>query len=454
MFSILVVDDEQTQRETLAEILREKGFQVALASSAPEALEQISQQLFNVILTDFRMPGGSGLDVVRSAAQFCPETACIVMTAYADVNSVIEAMRLGAIDYLLKPVNVDALLRRLNVLQDRHDLQREVQFLRTQINRTQLSNSLVGESVAMTQVRNLIRQVAEAQGTVLITGESGTGKEVAARQLHQDSPRSQRRFVAVNCGAIPENLLESELFGYKKGAFTGATGDKDGLLTLAHEGTMFLDEIGELPKNLQVKLLRALQEREVMPVGGTKPIKIDVRIIAATNRNLEDDVESGVFRKDLYYRINVIEIKMPALRERREDIPVLAQIFLQRVAKQQGRAAKQLTNETIRQLMLYSWPGNVRELENVIERAFILSRDSEWIEVSALPVGIQSLGGDGSDSLTLENAINGFSRQHIGKILDACGGDKKEAARTLGVGLSSLYRKMEELGIAARSNET
>ncbi|MBI4403762.1 MAG: sigma-54-dependent Fis family transcriptional regulator, partial [Deltaproteobacteria bacterium] len=283
----------------------------------------------------------------------------------------------------------------------------------------------------------------------LITGESGTGKEIAARQIHLKSPRSERHFVAINCSAIPENLLESELFGHKKGAFTGATNDKEGLFLIAHGGTLFLDEIGEMPKTLQVKLLRALQEREVTPVGATASIRVDVRIIAATNRDILSAVEKGEFRKDLYYRINVVELKMPPLREHAVDIPSLAQHFVQKYAIELGRAVKGINFEALKKLTFYAWPGNVRELENVIERAIILNKEAEWIALSDLPSGFQNLGEEANNPYNLDDAIRTVSRTFIANALEAAGGDKKKAAGLLGMGLSSLYRKLEELGISS-----
>ncbi len=444
--SILVVDDEKNQRETLAQILRDQSFQVVTAGDVSEAQNLLAETSFDVILTDFRMPGGSGLDVAKKAQELCPQSVTLIMTAYADVRSVIEAMRAGVVDYLLKPLNVDSLLRKLSILQERQDLQREVLFLRAEINRVHDTSRLLGDSKAMIEVRNLITQVAQTKGSVLITGESGTGKEVAARQIHNQSGQKEKKFLAINCGAIPENLLESELFGHKKGSFTGAVSDKEGLFLTASGGTLFLDEIGELPKSLQVKILRALQEREILPVGATNQIKIDVRVIAATNRDLAADVETGVFRKDLYYRINVIEIKMSPLRARLEDIPLLSRSIIAKFSKELGRSVKGLSNEALRRLMNYSWPGNIRELENIIERAIILGPSTDIIDISNLPTGLQNIQ-DTDNSMELEKVLEKFSRDHISKILEDSGGDKKETAKILGLSLSSLYRKMEELGI-------
>ena len=451
--TILVVDDEKVQRETLAQILRDQGFQVVTAGDAPTAVKLLQETPYDVILSDFRMPGGTGIDVAKKALELCPQSATLIMTAYADVQSVIEAMRAGVVDYLLKPLNVDSLLRKIEILRERNDLQREVTFLRSEMNRNQDMSRLLGDSQPMKEVRSLIEQVAQSKGSVLITGERGTGKEVAARQIHLQSQRAEKKFVAINCGAIPENLLESELFGHKKGSFTGAVSDKEGLFVASSGGTLFLDEIGEMPKSLQVKLLRALQEREVVPVGSTNPIKIDVRLIAATNRDLASDIEAGVFRKDLYYRINVVEVNMPQLKTRVEDIPLLTRRFVKKFSSELGRPIKGLSNDALRKLMNYPWPGNIRELENVIERAMILNVGSDTIEVANLPAGFQNLEGGEGDSQELESAINQFSRIHIVRVLESCGGDKKEAAKALGLGLSSLYRKLEELGIATKKQE-
>jgi two-component system response regulator PilR (NtrC family) len=367
------------------------------------------------------------------------------------VTSVIEAMRLGVADYLVKPLNVEALLRRLEVIRDRRELQLEVSFLRTAINRATDPGTLLGDSPEISAVRELIAQVAQTRGTVLITGESGTGKEVAARQIHTMSAQAAQKFVAINCGAVPENLLESELFGHKRGAFTGAVADKPGLVAVANEGTLFLDEIGDMPKALQVKLLRVLQEREFVPVGETRPVKVNIRVIAATNRDLTSAVASGAFRQDLYYRINVVELRMPPLRERLDDIPLLARHFIEKYAREFGKPMRALSGEACRALMRYPWPGNVRELENVVERALILSGSGETIAPRDLPSSIVGDGEVQAAPVKLEDAVRQFSRTHILSVLKATAGDKKEAAKALGISLSSLYRKLEELGIGGKS---
>lgn len=453
---VLVVDDEKVQRETLATILTEQAnqaYQVVTAMDVPTATAALMKDSFDVILTDFRIPGGSGIDVARKAAELCPESVSLIMTAYADVNGVIEAMRAGVLDYLLKPLNVAALLRRLQIIRERRDLQLEVAFLRSEIGKTVDPGSLLGESAACKDVRQLIEQVAQTKGTVLITGESGTGKEVAARQIHRLSAQAANKFVAINCGALPEHLLESELFGHKRGAFTGAVADKPGLFAVAHDGTLFLDEIGEMPKSLQVKLLRALQEREITPVGDTKTIKINVRIIAATNRDLASEAAKGEFRQDLYYRINVVEIHMPPLRDRPDDIPLLARHFSDKHAKELGRPSRPLSNEAMRRLLHYKWPGNVRELENIIERAIILSTNVERIDVADLPSGVAGTGNEPAAILKLDDAVKAFSRNHIIGVLQTLDNDKREAAKALGMSLSSLYRKLEELGVPGKRGE-
>ena len=449
---ILVVDDEKIQRETLASILRDHGYGTTTAEDVPTALATLRNRSFEVVLTDFRIPGGSGLDVARQAGELCPDAVSLIMTAYADVQSVIEAMRLGVVDYLVKPLNVKTLLRRLDIIRDLRELELEVRFRRTEINRSTDSGTMLGESKQICVVRELITQVAETRGTVLITGESGTGKEVAARQIHARSAQADKKFVAINCGAVPENLLESELFGYRKGAFTGAVADKPGLVAVADEGTLFLDEICDMPKALQVKLLRVLQEREFVPLGETKPVKVNLRVIAATNHDLQAAVSSGAFRQDLFYRINVVELRMPPLRERIEDIPMLARHFLDKYARKFVRPIRALSGEAMRALMHYAWPGNVRELENVIERALMLSGSGDIIALKDLPQHLVEEFDPATPSFKLDDALKQFSRAHILHVLKASAGDKKEAAKALGISLSSLYRKLEELGIGHKTD--
>lgn len=452
---ILVVDDEKVQCETLAAILADTGYEVVAARGVQEAKGFIDTEDFNVILSDFKMPDGSGLDVAERARKRLPDAAILIMTAYADVSSVIDSMRIGVIDYLLKPVNVENLLRKIQILQEHREMRIELQDLRERVGRKD-SSLLLGESEVIESVRSTIERVAQTKGTVLITGESGTGKEVAARLVHMQSHESRKKFVAINCAAIPENLLESELFGHRKGAFTGAVTEKEGLFKIANGGTLFLDEIGEMPRSLQAKLLRVLQEREITPVGDTKPQKIDVRLIVATNRDLKQEVENGNFRQDLFYRINVVQIAMPPLRDHPEDIPLLSAHFVDKYVREFQKRPMRLSGEAIRALMEYHWPGNVRELENVIERAIILGPNDGLIEVEHLPptlqaLGLKSLAGDGPSVLNLDVAVAAFSRRHISKILETAQFDKKEAAKILGLSLSSLYRKMDDFGLQAKA---
>ena len=456
---ILIADDERVQRETLAAILADHSHETRVCSNVSDAVLTLQNESFDLVLTDFKMPDGTGIDVATKARQLSPDAGVFIMTAYADVTSVIDAMRVGVVDYLLKPLNVDHLLRKIRLIEDNRALLNEVRALRALVNPVEKS-MLIGDSDALNEVRETIAQVASTKGTVLITGESGTGKEVAARLIHASSPEASKRFVAVNCAAIPENLLESEFFGHKKGSFTGAVGDKEGLFKAANGGTIFLDEIGELPKPLQAKLLRVLQEREITPVGDTKTTKIDVRLIAATNRDLASDVSAGLFRQDLFYRINVVQIRMPALREHPEDVPILAQHFIDKYTKEFSKKTSRLGNSAARRLMEYHWPGNIRELENVMERAIILGTSGGSIEVENLPDNFRTMrdvsrdfDGPPAGPMNLEGAVSAFIKRHIEKVLDATSNDKKEAAKVLGLGLSSLYRKMDELEISRRNHD-
>ena len=456
-YSILVADDQQIQRETLAELLEQSGYQVSTAASVGEAIAALdSGTLPDLILSDFKMPDGTGLDVAAKSLDLAPATDVMIMTAYADVQSVIQAMQLGVVDYLLKPLNMESLLRKIQLLAERRGLKREVRLLRAELNRVKTvkgSVSMTGSSPAIHEVQQIIEQLAGSRGTVLISGESGTGKEVAARKIHTlGAGQTGGRFVAINCAAIPENLLESELFGHKKGSFTGATSDKDGLFVVANRGTLFLDEIGEMPKGLQVKLLRALQEREITPLGGTRPSKIDVQLIAATNRDLKREVEIGNFRQDLFYRINVVEVSMPPLRNRQEDIPELVEHLMARLAIDLRKPKKLVSNEVLQALTTYTWPGNVRELANVLERALILSKTPQ-IQLADLPESCRGTTTHQPDQSPLHGmqpldlAVRDFTKKYILEAIQQSNGSKKDAAKILGVGLSSLYRKLEDLGI-------
>jgi DNA-binding NtrC family response regulator len=390
-----------------------------------------------------------GVDLLKQIRQRTPQTLVVIITAFGSVETAVLALREGAADYILKPINFDDLLYRIKKLCDYHALVIENSLLRQELQRTYDFDQIIGQSMPMKKVFEVIKRVAHSEGTVLITGKSGTGKEIVARAIHYNSPRREKRFMPINCGAIVDTLFESELFGHKKGSFTGATVDKEGLLKVAEGGTVFLDEVSEIPIQLQVKLLRALEQREITPVGMTEPIKIDVRIIAATNRDLRKEVENGRFRDDLYYRLNVVEIDLPSLKERPDDIPILAQHFLNVLKKQMSKPIQGFANEAMRALLQYQWKGEVRELENVIERAVIFC-DEEFVGLEHLPEYMrpaEDLPLVSSGHGTLKDAVKSFERQFIQQTLSACGQNKEAAAKVLGVSLSSLYRKIEELQI-------
>jgi DNA-binding NtrC family response regulator len=449
---ILVVDDEQIIRESLSFILKQEGFTVDEAANGKEALTKHEAEPYTLIITDIEMPEMKGVELLKQIRTRTPEALVVIITAFASVETAIQALREGAADYLLKPINFDDLLYRVKKLLEYRALVLENASLRQELQRTYDFEQIIGKSLPMKHVFEVIKRVARSDGTVLITGKSGTGKELVARAIHYNSQRREKRFVPINCGAIVDTLFESELFGHKKGSFTGATMDKEGLLKVADGGTVFLDEVSEIPIGLQVKLLRALEQREITPVGMTDPINIDVRIIAATNRDLRKEIETGKFRDDLYYRLNVVEIDLPSLQERQDDIPILAQHFLDIYKKQMGKPIQGFTNEAMRSLLQYSWKGEVRELENIVERSVIFC-DETFITMDHLPdymrpavSATSSLIGIG----TLKDAVHNFERQFIQQALMAYDQNKEMAAKILGVSLSSLYRKIEELNIPSK----
>jgi DNA-binding NtrC family response regulator len=445
--TILVADDEPLARQSIAETLQEAGYQVYEAADGTTVLQLLDEVEVDLVLCDLKMPGADGLEVLKKVREAYPQTMVMLMTAYASVETVVEALRLGAQDYLLKPLLLDDVLHKVRRLLEHRQQAWELQLLRRELTRHLDFQSLVGRSPAMQELYTLIKKVAPTNATVLITGESGVGKEVVARLIHSLSGQKDRVFLPVNCGAIPETLLESQLFGYVKGVFTGAVGNQEGLFQRARGGTIFLDEIGELPLTLQPKLLRAIEEKEILPVGSTAPVKIEVRFLAATNRSLEREVEAGRFREDLYYRLNVIELRIPPLRERREDIPLLVEYLVRRHNQELKKAYKGVDNATMKLLMSMPWKGNVRELDNVLERAMILG-NGEWITPADLPRGdVQAQATPHSSSDNLKEALHAYERSHIEHVLKRLDGDKKKAAEVLGVSLSSLYRKLEELGI-------
>jgi two-component system response regulator PilR (NtrC family) len=451
---ILVVDDEQIIRESLGFVLKKEGFQVEEAANGREALAKQEGHPFDVVITDIEMPEMRGMELLEQITKRTPQTFVIMITAFASIETAVAALRRGAYDYVLKPIDFDDILHRIRKLLEHRALSLENSLLRQEINRTYDFDQIIGQSQSMKNIFQIIKRVAGNDGTVLITGKSGTGKEIVARAIHYNSNRKAKRFVAINCGAIVETLFESELFGHKKGSFTGATTDKEGLFKVAEGGTVFLDEVSEIPLHLQVKLLRAIEQKEFIPVGYTDPLTIDLRIIAATNKDLRLEVENGKFREDLFYRLNVVEVDLPSLSERKDDIPLLCQHFLEVHKKHMGRPIQGFTNEAMNVLMQYQWKGEVRELENVVERAVIFC-DKEFIGLEHLPeyfrqVASQhpSLAPGGHQ--TLRDAVKAFERTYIEQVLAQNDRNKEATAQALGVSLSSLYRKMEELEIPTR----
>ncbi len=450
---ILVVDDERSMREFLEIALRRAGHEVVTAEGVESAVAELAAGYFDLVITDLRMQGASGLDLLNHVKKEAEGTEVIVVTAYASYDSAIEAMKAGAYDYLKKPFKVDEILLVCNRALERHRLARENEELRRRLSATTRFGHIIGKSRAMREVFDLIEKVAFSRSNVLVTGESGTGKELVARAVHDRSPRAQGPFLAVNCGAIPANLLESELFGHVRGSFTGAEKDRPGLFRQAEGGTLLLDEVGELDQSLQVKLLRVLQERRIRPVGSDREEPVDVRVIAATNRDLGELVREGHFREDLYYRLNVIQIRVPPLRERREDIPLLVEFFSRKYSEESGKSVKGFSPDAMKKLMEYSFPGNVRELENLVERAVILA-SGDWIEAEDVVGGEQA---SPQDSLTLErlqregwsldDALAHVELGLIREALEQSGGNRTEASRRLGISFRSLRYRLDKLGI-------
>jgi DNA-binding NtrC family response regulator len=442
--NILVVEDEELMRGILRKLLEAEDYQVLTADSAENALEIFSTRDVELTLTDIRMAGMDGLELLDQIKNIENEALVIIMTAFSSVDSAIAALRKGAYDYITKPfVNEDLLQTVKNALRTK-ELFRENRALRRELEKKYSFSEIIGNSAALQSVFRLIEKVSATNANILIQGESGTGKELVARAIHQHSPRADKPFVAINCGALPESLLESELFGHTKGAFTGAIADKKGLFRAAEGGTLFLDEIGEIPLPLQVKLLRALQEHEITPIGSTISVKFDARIIAATNRNLEEEVGKGNFREDLFYRLNVIEVFLPALRERREDIPLLAKHFVNKTAKEQKQKEKSINKEAMSALINYNWQGNIRELQNAVERAFILS--GEEIDLESLPPKLRQESQNGfeiRDPNGLNPTLEEVERRYVLEILKNVNQDKAVAANILGIDLSTLYRKLK-----------
>jgi len=445
--SVLVVDDEPLIRDTLAEYLASEGFDVAACGDAESALAVAADRRFDVALCDFQLPGPDGLGVLDGLRRTSPETVVLMMTAYATVENAVEAFHRGAHDYLMKPLILEEVLGKVRRAVAYRELSRENRDLRGELNRRDDNERMVGSTPAMLRVFDLVRKVAPTRSTVLIEGESGTGKELVARMIHRLGPAPDERFLPVNCAAIPADLLESQLFGRRKGAFTGADRDQAGVFSHAGAGTVFLDEIGELPAGMQAKLLRAIEQKEVQPVGANEPVAVEARVIAATNKDLKRETVEGRFREDLYYRLNVVTVTVPPLRERREDIPELVEYLLARHARALGKRFSGADHEAMRVLRAGPWKGNVRELDNALQRAVILG-EGPLVTADDLPPDLAPQATDPTAVDDLAEAVRRFERQHIARLLRQTT-DKREAARRLGVGLSSLYRKIAELGVAA-----
>ena len=443
---ILLADDEVTFRETLTKTLQEEGLAVTAVDNGTDAINAIMKQSYAVSILDIQMPGADGIKVLREIMRLRPETRVIMITAYGTVEMAVEAIKLGACDYVMKPVMFEDILTKIRQHLRYLELQEENEQLKRELNGRFDIGQIVGQSPAMQQVFEIIRKVAPTKSNILITGESGTGKELVAHAIHSLGTKNGRRFIAVNCSAIPESLLESELFGHKKGSFTSAIEDTKGLFQCAQNGTLFLDEIGHMPMSCQVKLLRAVEHRQITPVGSTESIDIDLRLIAATNKDLAKEINTGRFREDLYYRLNVVGIHLPPMRERKEDIPPLVEHFIKKYNSEMGKRCVGVSDDVMLLLMSYEWKGNIRELENVIERAVIFAED-DIIKASDIGLIGSNAIALSEEHENLQVAVKAYEKEHICRVLNRYDWNKVEAAKALNVGLSSLYRKIDELEI-------
>ncbi|MCB0331988.1 MAG: sigma-54-dependent Fis family transcriptional regulator [Bdellovibrionales bacterium] len=454
--SVLIVDDEESLRRSLALNLQVHGYTVTESSNGTQALEVLVETPTDIVLCDLRMPEMDGFDFIDRCREVAPESAVVLMTGFGSHELAIEAMRRGAYDYLSKPFELEELILTLRKIEEREQLRAENRELKNAIDQKYEFSNIVAKSKSMLDIFETVKRLANFNTTVLITGKSGTGKELLARAIHHNSPRRGKPFVAINCGAIPENLMESELFGHKKGAFTDASRDKTGLFVEADGGTLFLDEIGELPLHLQVKLLRALQEGQVRPVGDERLINVDVRVVAATLRDLEQDVLDGRFRDDLYYRLNVVTLHLPSLNERPEDIPVLVDHFMKKHNKQLGLKITSVTPEAMRCFMEYDWRGNIRELENCVERALVLT-ESESIDLDSLPDTVKQIlvdasGGESEavddDNLSIKQHTKALEMKLIRRALAQTKGNRTHAAKVLEISHRALLYKLKEYSLS------
>lgn len=448
--NILVVEDGQSQREILRDFLRDEGYPVSEAENGEIALDQLRENYFDLVLTDYKMPGMDGMVLLQAAKQLNPEIDVVVMTAFGTIEAAVRAMKAGASDYIAKPIDLDELQLLIERISGRRTIIRENKMLRKELRGKEVTpDQIIFRSVAMEEVINLVGRVAQSRATVLIQGESGTGKELIARLIHDLSPRAEKPMTIVNCAALPENLLESELFGHEKGAFTGATGTRLGRFEEADGGTLFLDEIGELSNTVQVKLLRFLQEREFQRIGGNRTFQSDVRIISATNRNLEERMKEGLFREDLFYRLNVVGITIPPLRERKEDLIPLMDHFLKRFSAENNRKIKGVSSKARDLLMKYNYPGNVRELENILERAVVIAR-GDYIETADLPFSAVEGNGSGNRNWkrgTLKDAMAFLEQEMVRESMAETGNHQTRAARILGISERMLRYKLKKYGL-------
>jgi DNA-binding NtrC family response regulator len=454
---ILIVDDEKSMCQFLSIMLRKEGYEITAVNTGKKALDQVGNTRFDLVITDIKMSGMDGIEVLSEIKKIDPAIPVIIMTAYASQKTAIEAVNNGAFHYLIKHAKNDEIKMVIRNALDMKRVRTENMLLKKQLKKSSDLKTIIGKSDEIQKVFNLVDKVADTDSTILICGESGTGKELIARAIHFRSNRANNPFVSINCGALPENLLESELFGHVKGSFTGAIRDKEGLFKVAQGGTFFLDEVGETSPTIQVKLLRVLQEREIIPVGGTNPIKVDVRLVAATNADLEKAVNQERFRADLYYRLNVIPVHLPPLRRRKDDIPLLVNHFLAKFNENlQEDARKAISDEAMEVLINYSWPGNVRELENVIERAVILE-DGKEIQVEALPEKLRSRERSPRRLITdrAQVTLEELEREYLLKVLEDTNWQKKRASSILGINASTLYRKIQRYGLeSVRAKES
>jgi len=442
---ILVVDDETDICRALEFLLTREGYDVSTACSGENAIAKMEKVSFDVVLTDLKMGSVDGMTVIEKAKEINPNTAVIMMTAFASIESAVDAMKKGATDYIVKPFLNEEIKLTVRRLLEQKKLITENIALKQQISQRMTYRELAANSDSMLKILDTLEKIIPTKSNIILLGESGTGKGVIAEMIHTNSPRRDKPFISINCSAIPEGLLESELFGYKKGAFTGAVSDKLGLIPLAHQGTLFLDEIGDMPLNLQVKLLKVLETGEVYPLGDTKHRLVDIRIISATNVDIEARVKDGKFREDLYWRLNVIEIKIPPLRERKDDIEVLTKHFIEKFSKEHNKNIQGIDRQALSHFMGYSWPGNVRELGNVVERAVVLA-EGNYLTPADLPEKIRNIEHH-IESSTLKANINGYEKNLLLKMYEEHKKNKEETAKALGIDLATLYRKFKKYGI-------